>query len=214
MIDSPSDFPKIDADSLRVSSATEMGGDEDGAPSSLLSQVGTLRQQVNTLQNQAKELKKTVVSKRAEFESLNGELRAVRKKKTHATLILMRERDTALERVQILERQLTLFREEAGLPTARARKHAHFLERLDARCGLKLTLEDLSALESLARERPALHFTRRGTPVKALSVHGQWIYALMTPDEEGRPTLTTVYTADMLEVRDFFQTTARPQKIR
>lgn len=198
---------------LKQGLPVEIGDEKDATPSSLRSELETLRLQLSKLQHQAKEMKKSVASRRAEFESLGRELKMAQKKKSHTTLTLLRERDTALERVQILERQLTLFKEEAGLPSVRARKHAHFLERLAVRCGLTLKLEDVGALETLARGRPALHFTRRGTPVKALPINGQWVYALMTPDEEGRSTLTTVYSADMLEVRDFFQTTARPQKI-
>lgn len=192
----------------------EINCDQGDVPTKLRSQVDLLREKLTELQREAAQVNKALAIKRNELESLRGEVRAARKRKAHATLTLMRERDAALERAQILERQLTLYKEEATLPTARARKHDHFLERLKTRCGLTLKLEDLGALEQVARERPALHFTRRGTPVKALPVQGQWVYALVTPDEAGRPTLTTVYSADMLEVRDFFYTSSRTHRAR
>jgi len=199
---------------LESDSFVDKAGEQIDAPSSLPAQIEAGRLKLSELQRDAAQVNKAMASKRAELESLKGEVRAARKKKAHSTLTLLRERDAALERMQILERQLTLYKEEATLPSARARKHDHFLERLKTRCGLTLQLEDLSVLENVSRERPALHCTRRGTPVKALPIEGQWVYALITSDEVGRPTLTAVYSADMLEVRDFFQTTARPQKIR
>ncbi len=125
-------------------------------------------------------------------------------------LAALRSRDDALAAQDRLEERLSRVVEVYGddvlarrLGTASQRERenllTHFRRRLQERFGLTMSYAEVSGLDRQARLLPVTHRTGRGTPVKRLQVAGQGVYAVVTPDLGGDLTLTTAYTAGMLD---------------
>ena len=81
----------------------------------------------------------------------------------------------------------------------------HVRKRLFDRFALRLTAEQVRALDGEARITPSVGYTQDGKPFKALKVGGHDIYGILGKDEAGQPCLVTVYTLKMFEDSQFFK---------
>jgi len=125
-------------------------------------------------------------------------------------LAALRSRDDALAAQDRLEERLSrvvelygddVLARRLGTPGEREREKllSHFRRRLKERFKLNLSYAEVSALDRQARLMPITHRTGRGSAVKLLQVAGTGVYAVVTPDRGGDLTLTTAYTAAMLD---------------
>ncbi len=125
-------------------------------------------------------------------------------------LAALRSWDAALDAQDRLEERLSrvvelygddVLARRLGNASQRERENllTHFRRRLNERFGLSLSYAEVSALDRRVRLMPVTHRTGRGTAVKRVQVAEHTIYAVVTPDRAGDLTLTTAYTAEMLD---------------
>jgi len=170
--------------------------------------IEKLRAQVESLE--AQETSLTVsqpVRREKHVPKLSSKENAARQAELLAAL---RGRDEAIAAQDRLEERLSrvvelygddVLARRLGAPGERERERllTHFRRRLKERFELSLSYAEVSALDRQHRLMPITHRTPRGTAVKLLKISGNSVYAVVTPDRAGDLTLTTVYTAVMLD---------------
>lgn len=125
-------------------------------------------------------------------------------------LAALRGRDEAIAAQDRLEERLSrvvelygddVLARRLGTPGEQERERllSHFRRRLKERFELNLSYAEVSGLDRQHRLTPITHRTPRGTAVKLLNIAGNSVYAVVTPDRAGDLTLTTAYTAVMLD---------------
>ena len=169
-------------------------------------QIDKLRHQVTELQGQLGVVGPNGTSGRKKSATLPQGSAAARTE----LLAALRSRDDALAAQDRLEERLSrvvelygddVLARRLGTPGEREREKllSHFRRRLKERFELSLSYAEVSALDRQARLMPITHRTGRGSAVKMLQVAGTGVYAVVTPDRGGDLTLTTAYTAAMLD---------------
>jgi len=127
----------------------------------------------------------------------------------------LRDRDDARERALRLETLLSRTVRPGSdqslrdsLDTGRKRQRyellVHAMRRAAEHFGVILSYSQMLDLNAAVQPLPVVTHTRRGTPVKQVDVQGKTLFLLLNPDVDGVPTITTVYTRDMLKENGVF----------
>jgi hypothetical protein len=123
-------------------------------------------------------------------------------------------RKLQVERIRSrIGRELAILRARDERNTARGRDKAqggrkqgptqealltHFQERLFKRFQITMSMQAIEQINEFALTQPTMEVTHTGQGIKLLAINGQSVWALVTKSREGRPTLTTALTLEMV----------------
>jgi hypothetical protein len=131
------------------------------------------------------------------------------KTRIHRELLLLREKEKR-------QRQKVAQTPEPEPTPRRQNRHnllEHFRRRLKSRYGIELSQKAIEIIDEQSQERPTIEVTNKGSKMKLLEINGQSVWAIVTRSSEGKMTLTTVLTYNMVAQQAYARGDSIPAKL-